>query len=179
MTIRQCVTYRNGSSEGHYGKRHTAFWSCTHIPNIIDLSGKTKKLWSGQASLRRSGRRRRSGRKNQTKTICLFTKRKHHAILESLSITWITYNIHLYLTFFILSSHWSGHIYVSPSNEERHIVLVWFFLPHSNTSHDLYILDQSCHTPSWLFSGELYPSAEKLDPISIPRGSLGGMGDVL
>jgi hypothetical protein len=21
----------------------------------------------------------------------------------------------------------------------------------SNTSHDLYILDQSCHTPSWLF----------------------------
>ena len=49
----------------------------------------------------------------------------------------------------------------------------------SNTSHDLYILDQSCHTPSWLFSGGLYPSAEKLDPISIPRGSLGGMGDVL
>ena len=37
------------------------------IPNIIDLSGKTKKLWSGQASLRKSG----SGRKNQTKTICL------------------------------------------------------------------------------------------------------------
>jgi hypothetical protein len=36
------------------------------LPNIIDLSGKTKKLWSGQASLRRS---RRSGRKNQTKTI--------------------------------------------------------------------------------------------------------------
>ena len=29
----------------------------THIPNIIDISGKTKKLWSGQASLRR---RRRS-----------------------------------------------------------------------------------------------------------------------
>ena len=25
-------------------------------PNIIDLSGKTKKLWSGQASLRRSRR---------------------------------------------------------------------------------------------------------------------------
>ena len=40
--------------------RHTALWSCTHIPNIIDLSGNTKKLWSGQASLRRSGR------KNQT-----------------------------------------------------------------------------------------------------------------
>jgi hypothetical protein len=48
----------------------TALWSCTHIPNIIDLSGKTKKLWSGQASLRsrRSGNGRR---KNQTKTICL------------------------------------------------------------------------------------------------------------
>jgi hypothetical protein len=42
-------------------------WPCTHIPNIIDLSGKIKKLWSRQASLRRSG----SGRKNQTKTICL------------------------------------------------------------------------------------------------------------
>ena len=51
--------------EGHYGTWHTALWSCTHIPNIIDLSGKTKKLWSRQASLRRSGR------KNQTKTICL------------------------------------------------------------------------------------------------------------
>jgi hypothetical protein len=38
--------------------------------NIIDLSGKTKKLWSGQASLRRS-RRSGSRRKNQTKTICL------------------------------------------------------------------------------------------------------------
>jgi hypothetical protein len=53
--------------KGHYGMRHTALWSCTNKPNIIDLSGKTKKLWSGQASLRRSGSRR----KNQTKTICL------------------------------------------------------------------------------------------------------------
>jgi hypothetical protein len=44
--------------KGHYGTRHTALWSCTHIPNIIDLSRKTKKLWSRQASLRRSGRRR-------------------------------------------------------------------------------------------------------------------------
>jgi hypothetical protein len=53
--------------------RHTALWSCTHIPNIIDLSGKTKKLWSGQASLRRSrrsGSGSRSGRKYQTITIC-------------------------------------------------------------------------------------------------------------
>ena len=32
----------------------THIWSCTHIPNIIHLSGKTKKLWSGQTSLRRS-----------------------------------------------------------------------------------------------------------------------------
>jgi hypothetical protein len=56
---------RSRSHEGHYSTWHTALWSCTHIPNIIDLSGKTKKLWSGQASLRRSGR------KNQTKTICL------------------------------------------------------------------------------------------------------------
>jgi hypothetical protein len=52
--------------QGHYGMRHTALWSCTHKP-LIDLSGKTKKLRSGEASLRRS----RSGRKNQTKTICL------------------------------------------------------------------------------------------------------------
>ena len=64
------LTLRSKSHKGHYGMRHTALWSCTHIPNIIDLSGKTKKLWSGQASLRRS-RRSGSGRKNQTKTICL------------------------------------------------------------------------------------------------------------
>jgi hypothetical protein len=62
---------RSRSHEGHYGMRHTALWSCTHIPNIIDLSGKTKKLWSGQTSLRRNRRSGRSGRKNQTKTICL------------------------------------------------------------------------------------------------------------
>jgi hypothetical protein len=64
------LTLRSKSHEGHYGTRHTTLWSCTHIPNIIDLSGKTKKLWSGQASLRRR-RRSGSGRKNQTKTICL------------------------------------------------------------------------------------------------------------
>ena len=34
---------RSRSHEGHYGPRHTAIWSCTHIPNIIDLSGKTKR----------------------------------------------------------------------------------------------------------------------------------------
>jgi hypothetical protein len=61
---------RSRSHECHYGTWHTALWSCTHIPNIIDLSGKTKKLWSGQTLLRRS-RRSGSGRKNQTKTICL------------------------------------------------------------------------------------------------------------
>ena len=43
------LTLRSKSHEGHYGTLHTALWSCTHIPNIIDLSGKTKKLWSGQA----------------------------------------------------------------------------------------------------------------------------------
>jgi hypothetical protein len=32
------------SHEGHYGMRHTALWSCTHIPNIIDLSGKNKEV---------------------------------------------------------------------------------------------------------------------------------------
>jgi hypothetical protein len=48
------LTLRSKSRKGHYGTWHTALWSCTHIPNIIDLSGKTKKLWSGQASLRRN-----------------------------------------------------------------------------------------------------------------------------
>ena len=66
------LTLRSKSHEGHYGMRHTTLWLCTHIPNIIDLSGKTKKLWSGQASLRRS---RRSGRKNQTKTMSPFFRR--------------------------------------------------------------------------------------------------------
>ena len=28
----------------HYGTRHTVLWSCTHIPNIIDLSRKTKNV---------------------------------------------------------------------------------------------------------------------------------------
>ena len=31
---------RSRSHEGHYGIRHTVVWSCTHIPNIIDLSRK-------------------------------------------------------------------------------------------------------------------------------------------
>ena len=34
--------------KGQYGMRHTALWSCTHIPNIIDPSRKTKTLWPGQ-----------------------------------------------------------------------------------------------------------------------------------
>ena len=49
---------RSRSHEGHYGTRHNALWSCTQIRNIIDLSRKTKKLWSRQASLRRSGRKK-------------------------------------------------------------------------------------------------------------------------
>ena len=40
------LTFRSGqmsrSQVGHYGTRHTALWSCTHIPNIFDLSRKTK-----------------------------------------------------------------------------------------------------------------------------------------
>jgi hypothetical protein len=55
--------------------RDTLPYGHAPIPNKIDLSRKTKMLWSGQASLRRSRRSgrsgRRSGRKNQTKTICL------------------------------------------------------------------------------------------------------------
>jgi hypothetical protein len=39
---------RSRSHEDHYGMQHIALWSCTHIPNIIDRSGKTKQLWSGQ-----------------------------------------------------------------------------------------------------------------------------------
>jgi hypothetical protein len=42
------MSQRSRSHEGHYGTRHTALWSCTHIPNIIDLSRKTKMLWPGQ-----------------------------------------------------------------------------------------------------------------------------------
>jgi hypothetical protein len=42
------LTLRSKSHEGHYGTWHTALWSCTHIPNIIDLSRKTKMLWPGQ-----------------------------------------------------------------------------------------------------------------------------------
>ena len=33
---------RSRCHEGHYGTRHTVLWSCTHIPNIIDLPRKTK-----------------------------------------------------------------------------------------------------------------------------------------
>jgi hypothetical protein len=32
------LTLRSRSHEGHYSTEHTALWSCTHIPNIIDLS---------------------------------------------------------------------------------------------------------------------------------------------
>ena len=39
---------RSRSNKGHYGMRHTALWSCTYTPNIIDLSWKTKMLWPGQ-----------------------------------------------------------------------------------------------------------------------------------
>jgi hypothetical protein len=35
---------RSRSHKGHYGTWHTALWSCIHIPNIIDLSRKTKNV---------------------------------------------------------------------------------------------------------------------------------------
>ena len=35
---------RSRSHNGHYGTRHTVSLSCTHIPNIIDLSRKTKNV---------------------------------------------------------------------------------------------------------------------------------------
>ena len=35
------------SQVGHYGTRHTALWSWTHIPNIIELSQK-KQLFDLQ-----------------------------------------------------------------------------------------------------------------------------------
>jgi hypothetical protein len=49
-TIKKTIIWpwcqRSRSHDGHYGTRHTALWSCTHIPNIIDLSRMTKMLWS-------------------------------------------------------------------------------------------------------------------------------------
>ena len=48
ILFKKQLTLRSRSHEGHYSMRHTTLWSCTHIPNIIDLSRKTKMLWSGQ-----------------------------------------------------------------------------------------------------------------------------------
>jgi hypothetical protein len=66
------ATHRLMVMHPHKKYNWPTLWSCTHIKNIIGLSGKTKKLWSGQASLRRS---RRSGSKNQTKTMSPFVRR--------------------------------------------------------------------------------------------------------
>ena len=41
------LSQKSRSHEGHYGTRHTTLWSCTHIPNIIDLSRK-KQLFDLQ-----------------------------------------------------------------------------------------------------------------------------------
>jgi hypothetical protein len=38
------MTFMGPCLEGHYSTRHTVLWSCTHIPNIIDLSRKTKNV---------------------------------------------------------------------------------------------------------------------------------------
>ena len=46
--------------------RDTALWSCTHIPNIIDLSGNTKKV---MVRTNFAGKKRK--KINQTKKICL------------------------------------------------------------------------------------------------------------
>jgi hypothetical protein len=35
---------RSRSNKGHYGMWQTALWSCTHIPNIFDLSRNTKNV---------------------------------------------------------------------------------------------------------------------------------------
>jgi hypothetical protein len=96
---------RSRSHECHYGTRHTGLWSCTHIPNIIDLSRKTKMLWSGQ----------------------------ENTILKT--IIWpceVTNCTSQYCFYWNRRCTWLACIfpnYVSPSNEGRHIVLVWFFLP--------------------------------------------------
>ena len=43
------LTLRSKSHEGHYGMRHTALWSCTHIPNKYYL----KKLFDlGQGPMK-------------------------------------------------------------------------------------------------------------------------------
>jgi hypothetical protein len=42
---------RSRSPGGHYGTQHTALWSCTHIPNIIDLSRKTKTIFPRQNTI--------------------------------------------------------------------------------------------------------------------------------
>ena len=39
---------RSKSNKDHYSMWHTALWSSTQTPNIIDLSRKTKILWPGQ-----------------------------------------------------------------------------------------------------------------------------------
>jgi hypothetical protein len=79
------------SNGDNYGIRHTALWSCTHIPNIIDLSGKTKKLWSVQASLRRS----RSEEKIRLKQyISLRSKGRHNYYL----VFSATANINIFAT---------------------------------------------------------------------------------
>jgi hypothetical protein len=42
------LTFRSRGKVPRRSLQYTThrLWSCTHIPNIIDLSGKTKKLWS-------------------------------------------------------------------------------------------------------------------------------------
>ena len=64
------LSLRSKSQERHYGMRHTALWPCTHIPNIIDLSGQKsygpdKLRWEAKAE-----------EENQTKTIYISLRSK-------------------------------------------------------------------------------------------------------
>jgi hypothetical protein len=76
----------------HFVKDHAKNIPAMYIPNIIDLSG-TKKFWWGQASLRRSGR------KNQTKTMSPFVRRgdiilKKPQIYLNPNRTWLECSLH-------------------------------------------------------------------------------------
>jgi hypothetical protein len=48
------LTLRSKSHEGHYGMRHTALWSCTHIPNKYYLKNNYLTLRSKAKVPRRS-----------------------------------------------------------------------------------------------------------------------------
>jgi hypothetical protein len=76
------LNLRSKSDEGHYGMRHTSLWSCTHIPNIIDLKqlfdlevkgqGPTKVIMVRDTPpYEAEGEEEEAEEKNQNNTICL------------------------------------------------------------------------------------------------------------